>query len=89
MKAEVSTSLPSKSSRQKGRQNSSKTCVITHFILNFLNFLLIDILFSSFSNNIMLFRGSDPNLSGNKVVLALYGMGSGAQSREGMPCSFP
>ena len=55
MEAEVSTSLSSKLSKQKERSNSGKTHVIAHFTLKFLNFLLIDILFHSYSNNIILF----------------------------------
>ena len=34
-KAEVSTSLPSYSSKQNERCNSGKTCVIAHFTLKF------------------------------------------------------
>ena len=38
MKAEVSTSLPSNSSKQNERYNSGKTCVITCFTSKFAQF---------------------------------------------------
>ena len=38
MKAEVSTSLPSNSSKQNERYNAGKTCVITYFTLKFAQF---------------------------------------------------
>ena len=82
MKAEVSTSLPSNSSKQNKRYNSGKTCVIAILHRNLLNFLLIDILFHSYNNNIVLFLGLDPSLSSYEVALALYEREVGPHSEK-------
>ena len=39
---------------------------------NLLNFLLIDISFHSYNNNIVLFYGLDPSLSGYEAAQGLY-----------------
>ena len=71
MKAEVSTSLLSNLSKMKD------TTLEKHVLLpilhqNLFNFLLIDIPFHSYNNNIILFQGLDPGLSRYEVALALY-----------------
>ena len=55
MKAEVSTSLPSNLNKQNERYNSKKHMLLPILHQNLLNFLLIDIPFHPYNNNIILF----------------------------------